>query len=353
VQWPVTMQKTLRRGSVLTVPLIVLGCGGDTPGKPLPNGDEPEDAGGSAVVTGGPGVTRDTGTTGGGGANSVAPASDGGGALPSANGFSVQIQNSEGVAITSAMLDCADDCIDVRAVAQGGNPPYSFAWEDGSTAAERKLCPSASTTFSVIASDTPVEAVELAQAAQTASGRIAALVPTCTDAGVAAVAQCKLAPGPKCELARGVVLPEDLTVDVPGASIRYFAGGAPLPAGRYRLSYVDGCNTYGIFIGWTVHGAKAVPGVFSCSLIGADDAAFAFTPGTELYPETGVGEVASYAECVAANCDLAPLDFDFPGGKLGVLRDGGGTLGAIDDLGGESEGGRSPTFRLTLLDACP
>jgi hypothetical protein len=117
-----------------------------------------------------------------------------------------------------------------------------------------------------------------------------------------------------------------LTVDVPGASVRYFAGGAALPAGRYRLAYVDGCNSYGIGVGWAVHGARSILGVFSCSLIGDDGNAFAFTPGTELY---------------------------FAGGKLGILRDGGGVLGAIDDLGGEYEGGRSPTFRLSLLGACP
>jgi hypothetical protein len=63
------------------------------------------------------------------------------------------------------------------------------------------------------------------------------------------------------------------------------------------------------------------------------------------------GAFTSYAACVAANCSVPPLDFDHAGGKLGILRDGV-TVGAIDDVGGETQGGRSPTFRLSRLDPC-
>ena len=64
------------------------------------------------------------------------------------------------------------------------------------------------------------------------------------------------------------------------------------------------------------------------------------------------GAYPTYAECVAANCDVPPVDFDYAGGKLGLLREPGGALGAIDDLDGSDQGGRAPTFRLTRLDAC-
>jgi hypothetical protein len=152
-------------------------------------------------------------------------------------------------------------------------------------------------------------------------------------------------------LGTGITLPEDVTVKL-DATIQYYAGGAALPAGRYRLSYVDGCNTYGVLIGWSVHAAIS-QGIGSCSLVGDDGMPFLVTPGTELYPPMGVGEVATYAECVAANCQLPPVEFDFKGGKLGVIRDGGGAFGAVDDASGDSAGGRNPTFRLTRLDPCP
>jgi hypothetical protein len=72
--------------------------------------------------------------------------------------------------------------------------------------------------------------------------------------------------------------------------------------------------------------------------------------GTDL--AAGEGAFATYAECTAANCQDLPVEFDFAGGTLGVARDGGGVLGAIDDSGGEAFGGVSPTFRLSRVDPC-
>lgn len=240
--------------------------------------------------------------------------------------------------------------------------------------AKRRLCPDATTPASVRVTDTAVHASEFGHEAQTVTAQLSVRVLECSDAstpdsGAASVSAagapapppekvCHPNNGPTCKLAGGITLPDEVTVDVQGATQIHFAGGAKLPAGRYRLEYVDGCNTFGdpLLCGWTVSGSHNNPGVFDCFLVGNDTTVIAGAPGTvgafvDPDPTLG-GAFATYAECVAANCDTPPLDFDFAGGTLGVQRDGGGVLGAIDDLGGESEGGRSPTFRLSRLDAC-
>lgn len=56
-----------------------------------------------------------------------------------------------------------------------------------------------------------------------------------------------------------------------------------------------------------------------------------------------------YASCVAANEGIPPVDFDFAGGKLGVIAN---DLAAGDNTTGESAGGVSPTWRITFLSAC-
>jgi hypothetical protein len=172
---------------------------------------------------------------------------------------------------------------------------------------------------------------------------------------------CVPPPDPSCLVAPGFLLPSEVTVDVQGATTHYFAGGASLPRGRYRVAYVDGCLTagttaLGLGVGWSVHGTKKMLGVMSCYLVSDSGTPITFTPGSVgafVGPDldAGQGAAPTYNDCIVANCGAAtPVDFDFPGGRLGVARDGGTVLGAIDDLGRESVGGRSPTFRLTSLD---
>jgi hypothetical protein len=79
-------------------------------------------------------------------------------------------------------LDCTGPCADVEAVATGGNPPYSFAWDDGFTSPKRHLCPSSSTSYAVSVSDTGTTG-ELAQPAETARATLAASVIACPDGG--------------------------------------------------------------------------------------------------------------------------------------------------------------------------
>lgn len=278
-------------------------------------------------------------------------------------GLRVEIRDEKGQPIHELSVDCSGKCLTLEAAAVGGNEPYTFSWEDGSHDAKHKVCPSADTHITVEARDTAQMTAEFAIEAQQASARLELHVQGCASVAEGPVKACRAEPPPACDLGDGIVLPETLTVDVPGGTIQYYAHGAALPAGRYRLSYVDGCATFGgspsdgFEVGWTVNGQSTMPGVWGCYLAGSDGTAFAVAPGTVgtfVGPSSddGVsGAFMSYAECVEANCDLPALELDFPGGKLGIGRDGGG-VGSVDDLGGEAEGGVSPTFRLYRMDGC-
>jgi hypothetical protein len=267
--------------------------------------------------------------------------------------LSREILDTKQLKITLVTLTCAGDCADIEAVASGGNPPYAYAWEDGSKDAKRHVCLDSSKSLRITATDTGIVAAEFGYAAHTASADVQATVMACSDAGVppTTTSYTQLAASSTCQFASGAMLPEDITVKLIDQQ-QYFAGGADLSAGRYRLAYVDGCFSYGdpTIWGWNVHFTKAAG--FGCWLIGADGMTLMPTPGTDgLTVDTGSFE--TYAKCVAANCSQAPLDFDFAGGKLGVARNGGTALAEFDDSDGSDIGGRGPTFRLSRLDACP
>jgi hypothetical protein len=84
--------------------------------------------------------------------------------------------------VTFVTVSCAGPCADVVAVAAGGQPPYAFRWEDGSTSASRHVCPSASTRYAVTVTDTGTTG-ELAQGAQSVQVPLAADVLACPDGG--------------------------------------------------------------------------------------------------------------------------------------------------------------------------
>jgi hypothetical protein len=54
----------------------------------------------------------------------------------SASGLDAHIEENH-VSVSFVTLSCADRCAGVVAVATGGQPPYAYAWEDGSTGASR------------------------------------------------------------------------------------------------------------------------------------------------------------------------------------------------------------------------
>jgi hypothetical protein len=76
--------------------------------------------------TGGPALSNRPGGSAGGGGSGVDGSTynlqlDGGKA-----GFSVAIEDSAQGVVTTATLNCAGDCVDVQAVAQGGVQPYTY-----------------------------------------------------------------------------------------------------------------------------------------------------------------------------------------------------------------------------------
>ncbi|MGH7434928.1 MAG: hypothetical protein ACRENE_04575 [Polyangiaceae bacterium] len=87
------------------------------------------------------------------------------------------------IAVTFVTLTCAGPCADVEAVATGGTAPYSFEWDDGPTAATRRLCPAADTTYAVTVSDTG-SASEVTRAPQSVTVSLPARVAVCPEGGV-------------------------------------------------------------------------------------------------------------------------------------------------------------------------
>jgi hypothetical protein len=87
-----------------------------------------------------------------------------------------------GLQVKFITLSCAGDCAMVQAVGTGGHPPYTFAWEDGSTNANRQVCPTASTSYAVKVTDTGM-AGEFARAAASARASLTADVLSCPDGG--------------------------------------------------------------------------------------------------------------------------------------------------------------------------
>ncbi len=156
----------------------------------------------------------------------VGGADDGGGlALPpsdagSPGALDAHIERDH-ITVTVVTLTCANGCADVLAVASGGNPPYSFTWQDGPTGAARHVCPTSTTSYSVTVADTGTSG-ELAHATQTAVASVTAEVIACPDGGDSADA------GPGAKLAE---------VTVPGTADLWLAGQ---PAGA---SIAD--TTYG------------------------------------------------------------------------------------------------------------
>jgi hypothetical protein len=95
--------------------------------------------------------------------------------------FEASIQENH-VTVKFITLSCARDCATVEAVASGGQPPYSFAWDDGSTSARRQVCPTSSTGYHVQVSDTGMTG-EFARPADSVQLPLTASVLACADGG--------------------------------------------------------------------------------------------------------------------------------------------------------------------------
>jgi hypothetical protein len=101
------------------------------------------------------------------------------------NALIAHIENPQAMTIEIVTISCAGDCADVIAVASGGNPGYTFAWNDGVTTATREVCPANTTTFTVTVTDTAIDDPEFHYDAQTVSAAVTAEVLECApDAGM-------------------------------------------------------------------------------------------------------------------------------------------------------------------------
>lgn len=130
------------------------------------------------------GVYAPDGSAGAGGFDNPTAGGRGGSVDGRDNALTVEVQDGDGMTIEIVTLACAGDCADIAAVARGGRPPYTYAWEDGSRDPERRVCLDASSTLRVSATDTAIEAEELSYEAQTASTDVTATVLDCNDAGL-------------------------------------------------------------------------------------------------------------------------------------------------------------------------
>jgi hypothetical protein len=129
--------------------------------------------------------------------------------------------------------------------------------------------------------------------------------------------------------------------------VDYFAGGSSLPAGRYRVTYVDGCMKYSGGQGWTVQAtAPGDPlGTFTWWLVGETSAIQILVPPGTVGYVAGSGAYDTFDACVAANLMLPPIDFDFAGGELGVwLED----VPYTDNVAGAD--GRNPTWKIACTN---
>lgn len=107
----------------------------------------------------------------------VLTGSAGSGGSGSPTGPGVPSPNMTGQLLVQTELGqvtCPDQCADVRALAKGGNPPYSFMWDDGSTTPEHHVCLKEGEKAVVRVTDTSIEAAEFGYMAQTVSAEVAA-----------------------------------------------------------------------------------------------------------------------------------------------------------------------------------
>jgi hypothetical protein len=129
-------------------------------------------AGGGCGSSGSPGAVGEVGTY-------VPGAFSGGDA--SVSGLDAHIEANH-VSVSFVTLSCADRCADVVAVATGGQPPYAYAWDDGTTGASRRVCPAVNTNYELTVSDTAATG-ELTAPAETVHVPLTADVIACPDAG--------------------------------------------------------------------------------------------------------------------------------------------------------------------------
>jgi SprB repeat len=216
----------------------------------------------------------------------------------SAEPLDAYIQENE-VQISIVTVSCAGECATVQAVATGGNPPYTFSWDDGSTSTVRTVCPAANTHYSVKATDTATTG-EVPRPAQSVQVPLEANVLRCPDGGGA------VEDAGDCQTIL-VVTPPSSTLMGPGAvscssgstgAITAFGVSVPLAAGQeYEI---DQDVTGMLLLGspaplWDLYAASST---CSATTSGQHLGSLTFDPGT---PHESF--------CFTANANYAAIDW--------------------------------------------
>lgn len=168
---------------LLCVLLCVQACGAD----PAGGGRRPGGTGGAGEAGGGPsgqgGLSGASGVgglvAGASGGAATSGASGGAGTGATGEGLTVHIEDDAQLAIEIVTVSCPGECVEVRAVARGGQPAYHFEWEDGSTSETRTLCPEESSTHEVTVTDTGRDGEEFGREMQTAKASVDTRVLEC------------------------------------------------------------------------------------------------------------------------------------------------------------------------------
>ncbi len=141
-----------------------------------------------------------------------------------------------------------------------------------------------------------------------------------------------------------------------GGVTPFDAEGNPLPAGRYRLTYTDGCMVYGGGQPYTVHAYQpsADAAAYASWLLVTADGGFqpVKLPGFWIYGPDAAAGPANYGACVTLNLTSPPVEFDYDAGAPLGVRVNDSPLG--DNLAGPDGG--VPAWRLEHFSptgACP
>ncbi len=153
--------------------------------------------------------------------------------------------------------------------------------------------------------------------------------------------------GGACSFGRAASIATSSNLNLFGQIVYYEDGGA-FPAGRYRVTYRDGCMKYNALQGWTVQGdgPDASNGFW---LVGSSTSDRVVKPPGTAGIFVGLGAYSTFDDCVDANVSMdTPMEFDFDGGPIGVWLDDNPY---IDNVAGDN--GRNPAWDLVLLQKCP
>jgi hypothetical protein len=131
--------------------------------------------------------------------------------------------------------------------------------------------------------------------------------------------------------------------DVTG-TLRSFASGAELPAGRYRVRYIDGCMKYAPGQGWTVNAYAPDAGVDRWHLVASGSRPIDLVLPGHVGFVLGAGGFADFDDCVASSLREPPIEFDFAGGVLGVRLTDSPYSDNVDGIDG-----RSPTWAIECI----